>query len=69
MIPVGVGVRAIQDLSHFDNDGLVQGIAILAGWTVLCTGLVFWRDIPARRPTATSLTTRKSYRSTDTSTA
>lgn len=54
ILPVGVGVRAIQGLSHFDNDGLVQGIAILAGWTVLCAGLVFWRDVPARRPTTTA---------------
>ncbi|MEU6228908.1 ABC transporter permease [Streptomyces sp. NPDC047042] len=54
ILPVGVGVRAIQGLSHFDNDGLVQGIAILAGWTVLCAGLVFWRDVPARRLTATA---------------
>ncbi|MDX3452857.1 ABC transporter permease [Streptomyces sp. ME02-8801-2C] len=54
ILPVGVGVRAVQGLSHFDNDGLVQGITILAGWTVLCAGLVFWRDAPARRPTATT---------------
>ncbi|MFG2725650.1 ABC transporter permease [Streptomyces canus] len=49
ILPVGVGVRAIQGLSHFDNDGLVQGIAILAAWTVLCAGLIYWRDVPAAR--------------------
>ncbi|MFV2118629.1 ABC transporter permease [Streptomyces sp. Act-28] len=51
VLPVGVGVRAIQGLSHFRDDGLTQGIVVLAVWTVLCAAVVYWRDphTPRRR--------------------
>ncbi|MFH8798112.1 ABC transporter permease [Streptomyces sp. NPDC017936] len=49
ILPVGVGVRAVQGLSHFHNDGLTQGIVVLTAWTVLCAAVVYWRDVHAPR--------------------
>ncbi|GAA2254180.1 membrane protein [Streptomyces ruber] len=54
ILPVGVGVRAVQGLSHFRNDGLVQGVVILSVWAVLCAAIIYWRDthVPRRRAAA-----------------
>ncbi|MFK0282607.1 ABC transporter permease [Streptomyces sp. NPDC090499] len=49
ILPVGVGVRAVQGLSHFHNDGLTGAIVILTGWIVLCVGVIYWRDIHTPR--------------------
>ncbi|MFF0630726.1 ABC transporter permease [Streptomyces sp. NPDC004296] len=52
ILPVGVGVRAIQGASYFHNDGLTRGIAVLAGWIVACAAILYARDVLARRQTA-----------------
>ncbi|MET7451910.1 ABC transporter permease [Streptomyces sp. NPDC005574] len=48
ILPVGVGVRAVQGLSHFGNDGLTYGVAVLAAWILVCGAVLYWRD--ARGP-------------------
>ncbi|MFJ2931813.1 hypothetical protein ACIO8G_03495 [Streptomyces sp. NPDC087219] len=50
ILPVGVGVRALQGLSHFDNDGLATGIAVLTAWTLAAAAALYWRDthVPRR---------------------
>ncbi|GAA3311203.1 hypothetical protein GCM10020295_80280 [Streptomyces cinereospinus] len=54
ILPVGVGVRALQGLSHFDNDGLLVGVLILAAWALVTAAALYWRDshIPRRRAAA-----------------
>lgn len=55
ILPVGVGVRALQGLSHFQNDGLVAGVLILAAWTLVTTAALYWRDSHSpRREAATA---------------
>jgi hypothetical protein len=44
ILPVGVGVRALQGISHFNNNGLTVGAAVLAVWTMAAAALLFWRD-------------------------
>ncbi|WP_244204424.1 ABC transporter permease [Streptomyces africanus] len=44
ILPVGVGVRAVQGLSHFDNDGLTAGVVVLMTWILVATAVLFWRD-------------------------
>ncbi|MEU3509646.1 ABC transporter permease [Streptomyces longwoodensis] len=44
ILPVGVGVRALQGLSHFDNDGLLAGVLILAAWALVAAAALYWRD-------------------------
>jgi hypothetical protein len=44
ILPVGVGVRAVQGLSHFNNDGLTAGIVVLVTWILVASALLFWRD-------------------------
>ncbi|CAM5627185.1 hypothetical protein ACWD5B_36600 [Streptomyces tanashiensis] len=44
ILPVGVGVRALQGLSHFDNDGLATGIAVHTAWTLAAAAALYWRD-------------------------
>ncbi|WP_261556016.1 ABC transporter permease [Frankia tisae] len=39
VLPVGVGVRAINGLAYFQHDGLGSGIAVLCGWIFVATGL------------------------------
>ncbi len=48
ILPVGVGVRAVQGLSHFNNDGLTAGVAVLVAW-ILVGALVLFR-LDARGP-------------------
>lgn len=45
VLPVGVGVRALQGLSHFDNDGLLVGVLILAAWTAATTAALYWAGV------------------------
>lgn len=44
ILPVGVGVRALQGLSHFENDGLLVGVLVLAAWTLVTVAALYWRD-------------------------
>ncbi|MFB7091411.1 ABC transporter permease [Streptomyces sp. NPDC056296] len=44
ILPVGVGVRALQGLSHFDNDGLLVGVLVLAAWALVAAATLYWRD-------------------------
>ncbi|CAM5696285.1 ABC transporter permease [Streptomyces griseorubiginosus] len=53
ILPVGVGVRAVQGLSHFNNDGLTAGIVVLVAWILVAAGVLFWLD--ARGSQRTSL--------------
>ncbi|QMU73765.1 ABC transporter permease [Streptacidiphilus sp. P02-A3a] len=49
VLPVGVGVRAIQGLAYFRQDGLVSGIAVLVAWIAICAAALYLRDVrPAR---------------------
>lgn len=34
VLPVGLGIRALQGISYFDNDGFAAGVALLAVWIV-----------------------------------
>jgi hypothetical protein len=45
VLPVGVGVRAIQGLSYFDSDGLTTGLTVLAAWTAACAIVLYVRDV------------------------
>ncbi|MEV5478576.1 hypothetical protein AB0L66_40600 [Streptomyces sp. NPDC052207] len=45
ILPVGVGVHAIQGLSYFHNDGLATGIAILLAWILASTVVLYLRDV------------------------
>lgn len=49
ILPVGVGVRAVQGLSHFNNDGLTAGIVVLTAWTLAAAATLYWRDARAAR--------------------
>ncbi|MFI1034517.1 ABC transporter permease [Streptomyces sp. NPDC020951] len=52
ILPVGVGVRAVQGLSHFDHDGLTAGITVLLVWIVVGAALLYWRDARGARRAA-----------------
>ncbi|MFF7334975.1 ABC transporter permease [Streptomyces sp. NPDC090306] len=54
ILPGGVGVRALQGLSHFDNDGLVVGVLTLATWALAAAALLYWRDSHSTRRRATA---------------
>jgi hypothetical protein len=45
ILPVGVGVRAIQGISYFNSDGLSAGVTVLAAWTVACAIVLYVRDV------------------------
>ncbi|MFF9808261.1 ABC transporter permease [Streptomyces coeruleorubidus] len=49
ILPVGVGVRAVQGLSHFHNDGLTAGVVILVAWTLIAAATLYWRDARGTR--------------------
>ncbi|MFJ7949680.1 ABC transporter permease [Streptomyces sp. NPDC096354] len=48
ILPVGVGVRAIQGASYFHDDGLAGGIAVLTVWIVVCAAVLYARDALAK---------------------
>lgn len=52
ILPVGVGVRAIQGAAYFHDDGLTRGVAVLAVWILACAAIIYARDITAERPAA-----------------
>jgi hypothetical protein len=41
ILPSGVGVRAVDGVAYFHNDGVTTGVAVLVSWTVGCA-LVIW---------------------------
>jgi hypothetical protein len=45
ILPVGVGVRAIQGLAYFGHDGLALGITVLTVWIVACAVVLYLRDV------------------------
>jgi hypothetical protein len=45
ILPVGVGVRAIQGVSYFRSDGLTAGLTVLAVWTLACALVLYVRDV------------------------
>ncbi|WP_329459749.1 ABC transporter permease [Streptomyces sp. NBC_01497] len=45
ILPVGAGVRAIQGVSYFRSDGLATGLIVLGLWTLVCTGVLYVRDV------------------------
>ncbi|MHA6763896.1 ABC transporter permease [Streptacidiphilus sp. PAMC 29251] len=49
ILPVGVGVRAIQGVAYFRHDGLASGVTILVAWVVVCAGALFLRDLRTAR--------------------
>jgi hypothetical protein len=49
ILPVGVGVRAVQGLSYFNNDGLTVGIVVLVVWILIASATLYWRDARAPR--------------------
>ena len=49
ILPVGVGVRAVQGIAYFRHDGLVSGITILIAWVALCAGALYLRDVRTPR--------------------
>jgi hypothetical protein len=52
ILPVGVGVRAVQGLSHFNNDGLTAGILVLVAWILVAAVTLYWRDVRGSRGAA-----------------
>ncbi|WP_246033786.1 ABC-2 transporter permease [Streptomyces hundungensis] len=44
VLPVGAGVRALQGMSYFRDDGLWSGLAVLAAWIIACVALLYLRD-------------------------
>lgn len=52
ILPVGVGVRAVQGLSHFNNDGVGVGVAVLAAWILVAAAVLYWRDARGSRGAA-----------------
>lgn len=49
VLPVGVGVRAVNGLAYFHGDGVISGIAVLVAWTALGVGGLLLRDRIRRR--------------------
>ncbi|MEV7734631.1 ABC transporter permease [Streptomyces sp. NPDC088921] len=52
ILPVGVGVRAVQGLSHFNNDGVGVGVGVLAAWILVAAAVLYWRDARGARGAA-----------------
>lgn len=44
VMPAGVGVRALDGLAYFHNDGLTRGVVILCAWIAVCVGAVYLLD-------------------------
>ncbi|THA49444.1 ABC transporter permease [Streptomyces sp. A1136] len=49
VLPVGAGVRALQGMSYFHDDGLWSGLAVLAAWITACVALLYLRDTRGAR--------------------
>lgn len=53
VLPVGVGVRAVNGLAYFRDDGLITGLAVLLGWIAVCVAALYAEDtLRARRSCA-----------------
>ncbi|WP_406121544.1 ABC transporter permease [Streptomyces sp. NBC_00989] len=48
ILPVGVGVRAMQGLSRFQNDGLSRALVILPVWVLGAALILFLKDVYRR---------------------
>jgi hypothetical protein len=58
ILPVGVGVRALDGIAYFHHDGLYTAIAVLTGWIALCTTALYARDLLDRQPVVEPTTDR-----------
>ncbi|MFF3877847.1 ABC transporter permease [Streptomyces sp. NPDC001978] len=50
VMPPGVGVRALNGLAYFHNDGVESGLITLSAWAVLCVGTILGLDRLAAAP-------------------
>jgi hypothetical protein len=48
ILPVGVGVRAMQGLSRFQNDGLTRALVILPVWVLGAALVLYLKDVYRR---------------------
>lgn len=44
VLPVRVGVRAVNGLAYFRDDGLVTGLAVPLGWIAVCVAALYAPD-------------------------
>lgn len=49
VLPVGLGIRALQGVAYFHQDGYVVGVLLLGAWTVVGLGGVTLADTIAQR--------------------
>ena len=49
VLPVGVGVRAVQGVAYFHNDGVVRAVVVLGIWIAVCAGVLWHRDVRTAR--------------------
>ncbi|MCK2215631.1 ABC transporter permease [Actinomadura sp. ATCC 31491] len=49
VLPVGLGVRALQGVSYFGGDGYARGLVLLVVWAVAGIAAVHALDVAARR--------------------
>jgi hypothetical protein len=74
ILPVGVGVRAIQGLSRFHDDGFTQAMIILPVWLLGAAAVLYLKDVfrataSAAPPQAPSAPTAATEADSDTETA
>ncbi|MGW0949991.1 ABC transporter permease [Streptomyces sp. NPDC002623] len=50
ILPVGVGVRAMQGLSRFQDDGLTRALVILPLWVLGAALVLYLKDVFRREP-------------------
>jgi ABC-type multidrug transport system permease subunit len=62
VLPVGVGVRAMQGLSGFQNDGLTRALVILPLWVLGAVAVLYLKDVFRREaPSAAQNTAEPQY--------
>ncbi|MGW0085389.1 ABC transporter permease [Streptomyces sp. NPDC003393] len=49
ILPVGLGVRALQGISYFHGDGYLHGITLLAVWALTAISIIHLLDRTTRR--------------------
>jgi hypothetical protein len=54
ILPVGVGVRALDGLAYFQDDGAITALAVLSGWIVFCVAALAARETAQARRRQTS---------------
>jgi hypothetical protein len=59
ILPVGVGVRAMQGLSRFQNDGLTRALLILPLWILGAAAVLYLKDVFRRDARADARSTAK----------